>query len=153
MNDKISRLVFVCTVIIVFALLPVNMFAHCQLPCGIYDDNARVKAMYEDAVTIAKGITMMQETADKKDIQSKQQFVRWTMNKEHHAQLIIQNISDYFLTQRVKESQKDYVERLKKHHAVIVLAMKAKQNSDMKNVTMLKDAIMALEAYYPPHKH
>ena len=30
--------------------LPTN--AHCQIPCGIYDDHARVQAMLEDAATI-----------------------------------------------------------------------------------------------------
>ncbi|MGD8467739.1 MAG: superoxide dismutase [Ni] [Desulfobacterales bacterium] len=40
------------------------------------------------------------------------------MNKEKHAQQIISTISDYFLTQRVKPSQKDYTERLLKHHRV-----------------------------------
>ena len=52
------------------------------------------------------------------------------MNKEQHAQNIIDSISDYFLTQRVKASQEDYAERLQKHHAVIVAAMRAKQNAD-----------------------
>jgi len=76
------------------------------------------------------------------------------MNKEHHAQLIISTISDYFLTQRVKATQKDYVERLKRHHAVIVNAMKAKQNADMATVDELEASVKALEGYYPAeHKH
>ena len=74
------------------------------------------------------------------------------MNKEKHAQQIISTISDYFLTQRVKPSQKDYAERLLKHHAVIIAAMKAKQNADMKYAKSLKDSIEALLSYYPEHK-
>jgi nickel superoxide dismutase len=71
------------------------------------------------------------------------------MNKEDHAQKIIATISDYFLTQRVKPSQKDYTDRLIKHHAVILAAMKAKQNSDVKYAQVLKEKIEALLPFYP----
>lgn len=125
--------------------------AHCQIPCGIYDDHARVQAMLEDAATIEKSIQLIAELAGKTDAQSQNQMIRWVMNKEKHAQNIIATISDYFLTQRVKASQKDYVERLQKHHAVIVAAMKAKQNADSKYAQALKESIEALKAYYPGH--
>lgn len=125
--------------------------AHCQIPCGIYDDHARVQAMLEDAATIEKSIKLIAELAGKTDAQSQNQMIRWVMNKEKHAQNIIATISDYFLTQRVKASQKDYVERLQKHHAVIVAAMKAKQNADSKYAQALKESIEALKAYYPGH--
>ncbi|ADE54266.1 superoxide dismutase, Ni [Coraliomargarita akajimensis] len=123
--------------------------AHCQVPCGIYDDHARVEAMAEDAVTVAKACKMIAELEGKTDAQSQQQLVRWVSNKELHAQKIISTISDYFLTQRVKASQEDYVERLKSHHAVIVAAMKAKQHADAKSAKALADAISVLEHYYP----
>lgn len=132
-------------------LLAQQAFAHCQIPCGIYDDHARVAAMLEDAATVEKSVKLINELAGKSDAQSQNQLVRWVVNKENHAQKIISSISDYFLTQRVKASQDDYVERLKKHHAVIVAAMKAKQNSDMDTVTALKAAIEALAPYYPAH--
>lgn len=128
-------------------------FSHCQVPCGIYDDNARVMAMLEDAATAKKAVTEMTKLASKNDVQSQNQRVRWVMNKEQHAQKIIATIGDYFLTQRVKTSQKDYVERLKKHHAVILLAMKTKQNSDVKTVEQLEKNIKSLLPYYPEHKH
>jgi nickel superoxide dismutase len=132
-------------------LLAQQAFAHCQIPCGIYDDHARVAAMLEDAATVEKSVTLINELAGKADAQSQNQLVRWVMNKENHAQKIISTISDYFLTQRVKSSQDDYTERLIKHHAVIVAAMKAKQNSDMASVTALKESIEALIPYYPDH--
>lgn len=133
--------------------LPQPVDAHCQIPCGIYDDHARVQAMLEDAATVVKSVKLLGELAGKTDGQSQNQLVRWVMNKERHAQNIIATISDYFLTQRVKTSQEDYVERLKKHHAVIVAAMKAKQNSDMKYAQALTQSIEALLPYYPEHKH
>jgi nickel superoxide dismutase len=101
-------------------------YAHCQIPCGIYDDHARVQSMLEDAATVEKSVNLISELSGKTDTQSQNQLVRWVMNKEKHAQNIISTVSDYFLTQRVKSNQEDYAERLIKHHAVIVAAMKAK---------------------------
>lgn len=134
-------------------LLSHSVYAHCQIPCGIYDDHARIQSMIEDAATVEKSIKLIGELSGKSDAQSKNQLVRWVMNKEKHAQNVISTISDYFLTQRVKPDQKDYVERLKKHHTVIVAAMKAKQNADMKYAMALRESIEALSPFYPEDKH
>ncbi|MEM1158187.1 MAG: superoxide dismutase, Ni [Verrucomicrobiota bacterium] len=123
--------------------------AHCQVPCGIYDDHARVQAMLEDAETVAKAGKMLSELAGKSDAQSLNQISRWVANKESHAQKIIATIGDYFLTQRVKPDQDDYGERLKKHHAVILAAMKAKQNADPAYAETLSKTISGLAGYYP----
>ena len=128
--------------------VPGTARAHCQVPCGIYDDHARVQLMLEDSRTITKAVTLMGELSGKTDAQSKNQLVRWIVNKEKHAQNIISVISDYFLTQRVKPDQADYAERLKKHHAVIIAAMKAKQKADMAHAQALEKAVRALEPYY-----
>ena len=144
-------IVFFTTVTSIF--LSHSAYAHCQIPCGIYDDHARVQAMLIDAATVEKAIKLVGELSGKSDAQSKNQLVRWIMNKEKHAQNVILIISDYFLTQRVKLDQKDYVERLKKHHAVIIAAMKAKQNTDMKYAIALRESIEALAPYYSEHNH
>lgn len=127
--------------------------AHCQIPCGIYDDNARVVSMLEDTATIRKAVAQIAALAGKTDAQSHNQIARWVMNKESHAQRIVSTVADYFLTQRVKASQADYAERLQKHHAVIVAAMRAKQKADAKAADALEAAVKALAPYYPPHKH
>ena len=150
---KTYRATLLAFTVLLSAGLPQIVQAHCQVPCGIYDDYARVQSMLEDAATVEKAVKMMIELEGKTDAQSQNQMVRWVMNKEDHAQRVIETISDYFLTQRVKPSQKDYTERLKHHHAVILAAMKAKQNADLKSAKALKKAIQALEAYYPEHKH
>lgn len=125
------------------------VFSHCQVPCGIFDDHARVHQMLEDSVTVIKAASMMAELAGKTDAQSVNQMTRWVMNKESHAQKIIETISDYYLTQRVKTDQADYIERLKTHHAVMLAAMKAKQSADKSYGLALQKAIQALEKYYP----
>jgi nickel superoxide dismutase len=42
---------------------------------------------------------------------------------------------------------------LERHHAVILAAMKSKQNADVKYAKTLKETIEALSSYYPEHKH
>lgn len=134
-------------------ILPQTVQAHCQIPCGIYDDYARLGSMLEDAATVKKSVTMMIDLQGKTDVQSQNQMVRWVMNKEDHAQKIIDTISDYFLTQRVKPPQNDYDERLKHHHGVILAAMQAKQNADLDSAEKLIKSIALLARYYPEHKH
>ena len=141
-------LLIVFTVVGYVLVSPQTGHAHCQIPCGIYDDHARVQSMLEDAATVEKSARLIAELAGKSDAQSQNQLVRWVMNKEKHAQNIIATICDYFLTQRVKPGQKDYAERLAKHHAVIVAAMKAKQNADMTTAKTLKESIGALSSFY-----
>ena len=128
--------------------------AHCQVPCGIFDDHMRVDGMLEDAETIAKAARLINELSGKTDPQSTQQLVRWVMNKESHAQKIIETISDYYLTQRVKTDMDDYEDRLIKHHAVMIMAMKAKQQTTEKAMTDLVASIKVLLEFYPdPHHH
>ena len=38
-------------------LIPMKVHAHCQIPCGIYDDHARIHSMYEATETIRKAVT------------------------------------------------------------------------------------------------
>ena len=150
MNNLIKTFMVLAVSLIIYSPIA---YSHCQIPCGIYDDHVRVKTMLEDVATARKAIDLIAELSKKSDMQSNNQIIRWVMSKESHAQNIISTISDYFLTQRVKSKQKDYIERLKKHHAVIVAAMKVKQNADMTYVDALEESIEALLPYYPEHKH
>ena len=150
MRKVMKSLLFVAVSAMAFSQLS---HAHCQIPCGIYDDHARVQSMLEDAATIEKSLRSITELSGKTDAQSQNQMVRWVMNKEKHAQNIIATISDYFLTQRVKPEQEDYSERLIKHHAVIVASMKVKQNADTSHAEALRQKIAALLPYYPEHQH
>jgi len=128
--------------------------AHCQVPCGIYDDAARVAQLREDTVTIAKAINGINELADRHDGNSLNQAARWISTKEDHASHIIQVVSEYFLTQKVKvvtsgaEGYDAYLKKLADHHAVMVAAMKTKQSANPKTVDDLEHAIDALAVHY-----
>lgn len=128
--------------------------AHCQVPCGIYDDAARITAMREDATTIGKAVAQIRELASKRDAQSLNQATRWIMTKENHASHIITVLSEYFLTQKVKTvapgaaGYDAYLKKLADHHAVLAAAMKTKQTTDPANVEALRKAIDTLAHYY-----
>lgn len=127
--------------------------AHCQVPCGIYDDPARIKQLREDATTIDKAIHNIAELSGKHDATGMNQLVRWVTTKEDHASHIITTMSEYFLAQRVKAADgadlEKYHQSLADHHAVIVAAMKCKQVPEKASVDALNAAINKLATYYP----
>ena len=134
--------------------------AHCEVPCGIYDDHARIDQMLEDGTTIGKAVAQILELTGKTDAQSLNQLTRWINTKEIHATKIQETIAQYFLTQRVKPARQgtqafnDYVMRLVQHHAVMVAAMKTKQTVDPQRVAELREAIEAIAVYYSAsHTH
>lgn len=128
--------------------------AHCQVPCGIYDDKARIQRMLEDTATIAKAIKQIHELAGKHDAESFNQITRWVTTKEAHASHIIEVVSEYFLTQKVKpvsagtEGYETYLTMLADHHVVMVAAMKTKQKPDPAVAEALRDAIEHLARHY-----
>ncbi len=132
--------------------------AHCQIPCGIYDDPARIAQIREDSTTIAKAIANINQLAGKHDAQALNQATRWIMAKEDHATHIIDVVSEYFLTQKVKpvaegdDGYDAYLKQLADHHAVMACAMKTKQNADPKTVDALNTAIDKLAVHYMPKK-
>ena len=118
--------------------------AHCQVPCGIYDDNNVIESMHTDYVTIEKAVKQIGELGKDAGANA-HQLVRWINNKESHAQDIQEKVLNYFLAQRLKSDDPKYVEKLKLCHAVIVAAMKCKQSTDTANVEKLHDLLHRFE--------
>jgi nickel superoxide dismutase len=128
--------------------------AHCQVPCGIYDDHARIHAIREDIKTIHKAVKKIRALSKKSSAQSKNQLVRWVVTKEAHAEKIIRVISDYFLTQKIKavspksKGYKAYLTKLARHHSVLRAAMKTKQKANLKAVAGLTRAVNGIAGYW-----
>ncbi len=128
--------------------------AHCQVPCGIYDDKARIAQLSEDAATIEKAIHNIRELSGKHDANAFNQASRWVATKEHHASHTITVVAEYFLTQKVKPVEKGatdygaYLEKLADHHAVMSAAMKCKQSANPATVAPLRAAIERLATHY-----
>lgn len=118
--------------------------AHCEIPCGIYGDEARLAMILEDIGTIEKAMTKIDELAS--DLSNINQLTRWVNNKETHANRIQETVTQYFMTQRIKVPAADdekavsaYHEKLALLHQMLVYAMKCKQTTDPVNATRLHE--------------
>ena len=147
------------TPILFFAFTLNYLFAHCQVPCGIYDDVARIVTIHEDIKTIRKSIKKINELSyGETSSQSMNQLVRWVNTKEEHAQHIQDVILNYFLAQRIKPKEKgetefeNYVSLTTTCQKIIFYAMKSKQNSDVSQLDPLKRQINTLtDTYFDDH--
>ena len=124
------------------------LFGHCQVPCGVYTDDLRFMQMLEDQTTIEKSSKLILELSNKDDGQSHNQLARWVATKESHASKIQKIIAEYFLTQRIKSSSKNYEKLLKGAHSVMVAAMKCKQSTETSAAQDLKSSILAFQKIY-----
>ena len=121
--------------------------AHCEIPCGIYDDKMRITLLREHLSTIEK--SMRQITALETEAPGNaNQLVRWVMNKEAHADDIQHITAQYFLTQRIKPGAPDYIEKLSLLHQMLVTAMRCKQTVDVAHVAALRNLVSQFEALY-----
>ena len=120
---------------------------HCEIPCGIYDDEARVKMIAEHADTIEKSMKQIIKLQNQKTLDHNQ-LVRWIINKEKHADEIQAIVSQYFLTQRIKPGTKNYSENLALLHKVLIYAMKCKQTTDIENVEQIRNIMSEFQTSY-----
>lgn len=146
--------------VLLFALGPARVVAHCQIPCGIYDDPARFTAMEEDVTTIEKSMASIRELSSETP-PNWNQIVRWVQNKETHADKLMETVTHYFLAQRVKpadpadeEAYTAYVSDLTLLHSMVLHAMKAKQTTDQEHVDRLQSLIQEFKSsYLGRHRH
>ena len=133
--------------IICFTVLVSTAFAHCEIPCGIYDDQARINMVLEHITTIEKSMKQI-KSLEKEKRPNFNQMVRWVMNKEHHATEIQTIVAQYFLTQRIKPRAKDYNQKLSLLQQMLVYSMKCKQTTDLKKAAKLRDLVKQFHQLY-----
>jgi nickel superoxide dismutase len=130
-----------------------QVYSHCQIPCGIYDDDARLKEIAEHITTIEKGMKQIDELSQS-DPRNMNQIVRWVNNKDAHADELSEIVTYYFMAQRVAPAvpesadYKDYIRKLTLLHEMLVTSMKCKQTTDLENVEKLKDLLKEFSAAY-----
>ncbi len=137
-----------------FVLSLQKVSAHCEIPCGIYEDSLRIELLYEHVMTIEKSMNEIDKITASDDL-NYNQLVRWINNKEDHAQKIQEIVSQYFLHQRIiitdatdTEQYEKYIKQLESLHHIAVYAMKAKQSTDLKYVELLRDEIKTFASLY-----
>ncbi|MGA7877638.1 MAG: superoxide dismutase [Ni] [Desulfoferrobacter sp.] len=124
--------------------------AHCQIPCGIYDDQMRVNMIDEDITTIEKSMQQITEIEKQSPI-NYNQLVRWVLNKETHADKIQEVVTEYFMTQRIKPDSKNYTEKLTLLHKMLIQSMLCKQTTDLDHVKELRSLLKQFgDLYFGP---
>ena len=145
----------IATFVILFCLgatAPVR--AHCEIPCGIYDDQARITLMKEHIATIEKSmdqITALSAEGEK----NYNQLVRWITNKEEHAGKFAEVVTQYFMTQRIKPASpadtagyRQYQDQVTLLHQMLVSAMQCKQTTDRVHTARLRELVDRFAAAY-----
>lgn len=137
-----------------FLLSSEKAIAHCEIPCGIYEDSVRIAIINEHITTIEKSMNKIKEESASAS-PNWNQLVRWVNNKEEHAKKIQDIVSQYFLHQRIKltdpEDKMAYA-KYQKHlgllHQILVYSMKAKQTTDQVFIDNLRKAVSSFEKSY-----
>ena len=137
----------------------VTAAVHCQVPCGIYGDHLRVELITEHTATIEKAMKQIAELSAA-ETPNWNQLVRWVTTKDAHAQEIQDQVSAYWLAQRIKAPKaapasdefqgqnETYMTQLVMAHRLTTYAMKCKQTTDLANVQGLRSSLDALKAAY-----
>ena len=147
---KIATQMILTTIII---LLSFNLSAaHCEIPCGIYDDEMRVNMIAEHITTIEKSMRLILKLETEKTI-NYNQIIRWVMNKENHANALQEIVTQYFMTQRIKSDTKNYEKKLVLLHKMLIYAMKCKQSTDLSHITTLRSLLEEFKTLYLAHGH
>lgn len=149
-----NRLKVAALALVLLVLLPRAVFCHCEIPCGIYHDEMRIKMIQEHIETIEKSMKMITELSAEGE-KNYNQLVRWVMNKESHADYIQEIVYQYFMTQRVKPVEstkpaeyKAYTAKISLLHEMLVASMKAKQNTDIEYVDKLRSLLEEFKTLY-----
>ncbi len=129
-------------------------YSHCQIPCGIYDDEGRFDMITEHITTVEKSMKLI-KTLSAQQNPNMNQVIRWVNNKEKHADEISHIVTYYFMAQRVKLPTKDnmkafneYVRKLTLLHEMLIYAMKTKQTTDLDNVDKLRSLLDEFHKVY-----
>ena len=91
---------------------------------------------------------MIKELSGKYDPQSQNQLNRWVISKESHAENTQDIISQYFLTQRIRQNSKNYENALITLHQLLISVMKCKQGINVENVEKSLKLLENFSKYY-----
>lgn len=140
---KKTHIRLIMLLVILAGGITTQVYSHCQLPCGIYDDATRLKLIGEHILTIEKSMKQIL-TFSRSQPSNNNQLVRWVQNKEQHADALSEIVTGYFMAQRVKPAAVDspqykkYIEQLTLLHQMLQTSMKCKQTTELLHIEELK---------------
>jgi nickel superoxide dismutase len=130
----------------IFNLLPTQIaYAHCDIPCGIYDPFVIQRAAH----TILRMTKLLTEVNQEDDLKSDHTITRLTLVKEDHSNILEEELStlrdDYFK----KEHYEEYGNLAELFTATLKSIAKARQNIDMEASQQLLTQILEIsEIFY-----
>lgn len=152
--QKIHTGYYVAAVLLLLIITANNVSAHCEIPCGIYNDEMRFDMISEHLATIERSMEVI-EALSAEDQAMYNQLVRWINNKESHANDIQDIVSQYFMTQRIKPAEaydqvgyRVYVMQITLLHRMLISAMKAKQTTDHAAIENLRNLLEEFRTIY-----
>lgn len=114
-------------------------YAHCDIPCGIYETDT----MMHSAETCRRMIQKIEELGELDNIEKHNTFVRSVMNKEEHAQKVKNELyilwSDYFKPEHVEKYPQLHDQLWKTVKQASTVKQTVSANEVEKFVTMVHD--------------
>lgn len=107
-----------------------GIYAHCQMPCGIYHDDMVYDIVDQYIETMYKGISVMTESKFSTP-RERNEFIRWVNTKENSSDQVAEQILSYFLQQKIKPGESDTAKKLESAHKLLFLLVQIKQNADI----------------------
>lgn len=126
----------------IFRLLPVKtIYAHCDIPCGIYSPKSAQLAAATVLVMVQKIKALNNEAIGDELLQVRNSFVRMVENKEEHAQICKKELlilwTDYFKSEHLEK----FPDLHEKFWKAAKLCSKNKQNVDESSAEELVKAV------------
>jgi nickel superoxide dismutase len=103
--------------------------------------------------TVEKSMTMIRSLGAEAEV-NYNQLIRWTSNKDEHAEEIQHIVSQYFMTQRIKPAAGPgaeydaYVAKLTLLHQLLIEAMKSKQTLEQEHIDSMRQIVDNFEKLY-----
>lgn len=138
--------------LVVFSIIFANSYAaaHCEIPCGIFDDEMRIKMIAEHITTVEKSMKQIMELEKAPSI-NYNQLVRWVMNKEEHVNKVQKIVTQYFMAQRIKPEHDNYEKKLTVLHKMLISAMMCKQTNKLSHPSTLRSLLKEFRYLYFEH--
>lgn len=126
-----------------------TVYAHCDIPCGIYDPHNAQMAAH----TIIRMTQLLSEVKRDNETKAEHDIARLTRVKEDHGELVEHELgtleNDYFKDEHFKEFP-ELAELIK---SAVKLSIKVRQNIDMDAADQLLETVMKVaEIFYKTKK-
>ena len=131
---------------VISKVLPAKIaFAHCDIPCGIYDPHAAQVGAH----TVIRMTQLLSELKREGEIKAEHDIARITHVKEDHGKMIEEELgtleNDYFKEEHFKE----YSQLKKLISDAVKLSIKTRQTIDMKSAEELLEIVLKIsEIFY-----